>query len=390
MNPQRMASIASRVLVVDDEPAVGALIGGIARRAGFDAIVTTDPADFMQKARRWGPGIIILDLAMPDTDGIELLRHLADERSAARILIISGFDEKIMQAARRLGEARGLNMSGVLPKPIRATKLTETLKSISADISAINPTRLAEGLEKGELFVEYQPKIDLKATKPTGVEALLRWNHPQLGVVAPMNFIPVAEETDLIHSVTDWVLARAFEQRKQWAAAGVDIEVAVNLSVRNVEGVDIIDLVDRRSRAAGSDARYLTLELTESAAMRDVVRSTDALTRLRLKGVSLSIDDFGTGYSSLVQLQRLPFSEIKIDKSFVMECATSKDNETIVLAIIDLAHRLGLRAVAEGVESPEVLDLLTAAGCDAAQGYHFSRPLPADQILPWFQTHRWR
>ena len=385
MSPQPTAASASRILIIDDDPAVGAVIGTVARRAGFDVIVTTDPADFKRRAHGWPPAIIILDLAMPGTDGIELLRHLADERSAARILIVSGFDEKILQAANRLGAARGLNMAGILPKPIRAAELTATLKAISADIGAINVPRLAEGLRSGELFIEYQPKMDLGAMKPVGVEALLRWNHPQLGVVAPMTFIPVAEETDLIHELTEWVVGAALRQRKQWAAAGHDIEVAVNLSARNVDGIDLIDLVDRLCQAEGMDARRLTLELTESAAMRDVLRSTDALTRLRLKGVSLSIDDFGTGYSSLAQLQRLPFSEIKIDKSFVLECTTSKDNETIVRAIIDLAHRLGLRAVAEGVETPEVLDLLTAAGCDCAQGFYFSPPLPAEEVAPWFR-----
>jgi EAL domain-containing protein (putative c-di-GMP-specific phosphodiesterase class I) len=359
----------------------------VARRAGFDVIVTADAADFKQRVRSWHPAVIILDLGMPETDGVELLRFLADERVAARILIVSGFDDKILDAANRLGAARGLTMAGVLRKPVLLEDLTHMLRKVGHDVSAITAQRLAEALDAGELFLEYQPKIALDTMRPFGVEALLRWRHPERGLVPPMNFIPVAEGSDLIHRLTQWVLNEALRQREIWSGNQLSMSVAVNLSAKNVDGDDLAELLSRVG-APAQELRALILELTETAAMRNADQATDMLTRLRIKGVGLSIDDFGTGYSSLSQLQRLPFSEVKIDKSFVMDCVNSKDNAAIVYAVIDLSHRLGLKVVAEGVETADALRLLAKAGCDAAQGYFISKPIGGDKIPAWIEAHR--
>jgi EAL domain-containing protein (putative c-di-GMP-specific phosphodiesterase class I) len=383
-----MAVSAGRLIVIDDEPAVGTYIGRVARRAGFDVIVTADPGDFKQRVRSWKPALIILDLGMPETDGIELLRFLADERVNARILIISGFDEKILDAAERLGSARGLNMAGVLRKPVLIEELTQVLRKVGQDVNAITSLRLAEGLDAGELYLEYQPKIALDTMQPIGVEALVRWRHPERGLVPPMTFIPIAEETDLIHRVTQWVLSEALRQRAAWSGLPVTMSVAVNLSAKNVDGDDLAGLLTRGAMEPGFQPCQLILELTETAAMRNADRASDLLTRLRIKGVGLSIDDFGTGYSSLSQLQRLPFSEVKIDKSFVIDCTSSKDNAAIVYAVIDLSHRLGLKVVAEGVETADALKLLANAGCDAAQGYFISRPIGGDKIPAWVEANR--
>ncbi|MGH6990275.1 MAG: EAL domain-containing protein [Stellaceae bacterium] len=389
MDGVRIAETATRLIIIDDEPAVGNFIGRVARRAGFDVIVTTEATDFRQRVRSWQPDVIILDLGMPDADGIETLRFLADERATARILIISGFDDKIIEAANRLGAARGLNMAGVLQKPVLIEELTHVLRRVDHDVSAITPMRLAEALEQGELYLEYQPKLDLATMRPTGVEALLRWRHPELGLVPPMTFIPVAEASDLIHRLTQWVLAEALRQRSLWSAVDLTISVAVNLSAKNVDRDDLAGLLAHRGREPLSiDPGDLVLELTESAAMGNVDQAADMLTRLRLKGIGLSIDDFGTGYSSLTQLQRLPFSEVKIDKSFVIDCPHSKDNAAIVRAIIDLTHRLGLKVVAEGVEDAAALKLLAEAGCDAAQGFYICRPIGGDKIPNWVESYQ--
>ncbi len=383
-----MAVSAGRLLIIDDEPAVGTFLGRVARRTGYDVIVTADACDFKQRIRSWRPALIILDLGTPETDGVELLRFLADERATARILIISGFDEKILDAAERLGAARGLNMAGVLRKPVLVEELTQVLRKVGQDASALTPLRLAEGLEAGELFLEYQPKVDLETIRPVGVEALLRWRHPQMGLVPPMTFIPIAEESELIHSVTEWVLSEALRQREAWANMQITLSVAVNLSAKNVDGDDISALLSRRTSVSNLGPHQLILELTETAAMRNTDRAAYMLTRLRIKGVGLSIDDFGTDYSSLSQLQRLPFSEVKIDKSFVIDCTTSRENAAIVYAVIDLSHRLGLKVVAEGVETVDALRLLAKAGCDAAQGYFISKPLGGDKIPAWFEANR--
>ncbi|HEX4114088.1 MAG TPA: EAL domain-containing response regulator [Stellaceae bacterium] len=387
MDDLRMAA-AGRLIVIDDDPGVGIYVGRVARRAGFDVIVTADPADFKQRVRSWHPAVIILDLGMPEIDGVELLRFLADERVAARILILSGFDDKILDAANRLGTARGLNMAGVLRKPVLLEDLSHMLRRVGHDVSAVTALRLAEGLDAGELFLEYQPKIALDTMRPVGVEALLRWRHPELGLVPPMNFIPAAEETDLIHRLTQWVLSEALRQHGAWSDLPVTLSVAVNLSAKNVDGDDLADLLSPGAGPPGFEPRQLILELTETAAMRNAEQATDMLTRLRIKGVGLSIDDFGTGYSSLSQLQRLPFSEVKIDKSFVMDCVTSKENAAIVYAVIDLSHRLGLKVVAEGVETADALRLLAKAGCDGAQGYFISKPIGGDKIPAWIEAHQ--
>ena len=388
MAEETAAAGANRLLVIDDEPLVAALIGRIARRAGFDVIVTSDPTDFRQRVRSWRPAMISLDLGMPEADGVELLRHLADERVTAQIMIISGFDERVLTAAGRLGMARGLNMAGVLRKPVQIEDLRELLRKVDHDVSEITALRLEEGLDAGELYLEYQPKIDLKTMQPIGVEALARWKHPQLGNVPPMKFIPVAEEGEFIHRFTEWVLREVIRQREAWSADRLSLSIGVNLSARNIEDRDLTGLLALPGRREPVEPRHLILELTESAAMRDVDRASQLLTRLRLRGYGLSIDDFGTGYSSLLQLRRLPFSEVKIDKSFVIDCTTSKDNAAIIHAIIDLSHRLGLKVVAEGIETQDALDLLVAAGCDAAQGYFISRPIRAEQIPAWVEARR--
>lgn len=387
MAPEDAEIEANRLLVIDDDPAVATVIGGMARRAGYDVIVTADPVDFRQRARAWRPSIIILDLAMPESDGIELLNYLADQRVEAHILIVSGQDLRILEAAQRVGAARGLNMSGVLQKPVRSADLVEALKRISEDVSVVTAPRLLEALNAGELYLEFQPKIDLKTRQPVGVEALVRWRHPVAGVVPPSAFIPLAEATGLIHQLTEWVLRESLRHQKGWADQTVPLTVSVNLSARNLDELDIADLVTRACVEHEVHPRWLILELTESIATRRVEGAMDMLTRIRLKGTGLSIDDFGTGYSSLVQLQRLPFSEVKIDRSFVLDCATSKDNAVIVSAIIDLSHRLGLSAVAEGVESPEALQFVSAAKCDAAQGYLLGRPMPGREIPDWFRAN---
>lgn len=280
-------------------------------------------------------------------------------------------------------------MAGVLRKPVLVEDLTQVLRKIGQDASALTPVRLAEGLEAGEFYLEYQPKIELETMRPVGVEALLRWRHPDMGLVPPMTFIPVAEESELIHRVTEWVLSEALRQREAWTNMQIALSVAVNLSAKNVDGDDLSALLARGAGAANLGPHQLILELTETAAMRDAERAADMLTRLRIKGVGLSIDDFGTGYSSLSQLQRLPFSEVKIDKSFVLDCTSSKENAAIVYAVIDLSHRLGLKVVAEGVETADALRLLAKAGCDAAQGYFISKPLGADKIPAWFEANQY-
>jgi EAL domain-containing protein (putative c-di-GMP-specific phosphodiesterase class I)/ActR/RegA family two-component response regulator len=374
-----MAPLSSRLLAIDDEPAFGRLIKRAAESMDFVVEATQDPHDFTAQARLTHPDVIVMDLKMPGVDGVQLLRNLAADRCSAHIILASGSDSKVLETAMRLGRERGLKMHGVLPKPLRLEDLRHLLEEFRPVSRAFLANELAEAITSDQLFLEYQPKLDLHKGSLTSVEALVRWRHPQYGLIRPDQFIGLAEETDLICRLTDWVVANAFVQVAQWSAANLQLEVAVNISARDLSDPDLPDRLVQHCRAAGIEPSRVTLELTETGAMREAVQMMDALTRLRIAGFSLSIDDFGTGYSSLVQLQKMPFSEIKVDREFVMQMARNDDCKVIVELIIELGRRLGLRSVAEGVEDAVALEVLAGAGCDFAQGYHLSKPIPADR-----------
>jgi diguanylate cyclase (GGDEF)-like protein len=242
-------------------------------------------------------------------------------------------------------------------------------------------TDLTQAMDEEEFFVEYQPILHLGTGRVTGVEALVRWNHPQQGRLLPAEFIPLAEQTGLILPLTTLVLDTAMDHFPTTEGA-IPLSIAVNLSPRNLQDVELADRVAERLRARSMDATSLTFEITENVIMSDPARAMESLTRLHELGVRLAIDDFGTGYSSLGYLRRLPVDELKIDRSFVIGLG-SGDDEVIVRSTIDLAHNLGLSVVAEGVESLAVQQQLLALGCDAAQGFFISAPADADATRQW-------
>ncbi|HET6373447.1 MAG TPA: EAL domain-containing protein, partial [Candidatus Polarisedimenticolia bacterium] len=242
---------------------------------------------------------------------------------------------------------------------------------------------LREAIEKDQLVLHYQPKVSGRTGCVEGVEALVRWRHPKHGLLPPAEFIPLAESTGLMREVTAWVLDSAFAQWARWDKEGLSLSLAVNCSARNLLEEDLPALMDSGLRARGMPASRLVVELTETAIIEDPGRSLKALDALATLGVRLSIDDFGTGYSSLEQLRRLPARELKIDKSFVARMDEDEGNIVIVRSTIDLAHNLGLEAVAEGVCSEAVWRRLRDLGCDLGQGFHLGRPMPAHAVAPW-------
>ena len=244
--------------------------------------------------------------------------------------------------------------------------------------------QLHRALEREELFLQYQPKIDLQRGTLAGFEALLRWRHPEHGVVSPEEFVPILEETGLIVPIGDWIVRTVVEQMAAWHAAGLPaIAVAVNLSARQFLQGDVVLLVEELLAQAEVAPNLLELELTESLSMADPERSLAIMHRLRALGVTLSIDDFGTGYSSFSYLKRLPIDKLKIDKSFVHDMVHSADARAIVQAIVAMAHRMNLRVVAEGVESAAQAMALRETGCDQAQGYFYARPLDASDAIAY-------
>ncbi len=262
----------------------------------------------------------------------------------------------------------------------------------SPDLDAHEPRRLTllsqlrNAVDEGELVLHYQPLLHLPTGRVRGVEALVRWQHPQEGLLPPSEFVPLAESSGLVHALTRSVLATACTQASAWTAAGRPLVVAVNISARSLMDVTLPDAVAEQLAASGLPAHLLKLEITESAVIADPERALVVLGRLRGLGVGLSVDDFGTGYTSLAHLRELPVQELKIDRSFVTGMLDEPKNAAIVRTGIELAARLGLTSVAEGVEDASTLAALAALGCTTAQGYHLTRPLPVEQLERWLDA----
>jgi diguanylate cyclase (GGDEF)-like protein len=392
-----------RLLILDDNEMTGQTLQRIAEREGFDVRFSTVPQQFFQWLDEWNPDHIALDLVMPEMDGVQVLAELAQRNCRACIIITSGVGGRILEAAGRSAAEHGLRLTGVLQKPFTPAEFRSLLFGSEGSPSPVSaPARqatlpvsaadLAAGLQRKELFVVYQPKVDCRTGSLVGFEALARWRHPHAGLVPPDRFIPLAETHDLIDELTEYVMAEAlhwFAQVRQQIQANntgctpQSIRLSVNISARSLENSALFERIEQCCNNHELTPEHLVLELTETSAMQDPVASLDILTRLRMKGFHLSIDDFGTGYSSMVQLVRLPFSEIKLDKSFVMTARRSQESRTVIKSIVDLGRSLGLKCTAEGIEDNDTLNYLRDIGCDAAQGYLIARPLMAEHATQW-------
>ncbi|MDH3526129.1 MAG: EAL domain-containing protein [Gammaproteobacteria bacterium] len=262
-----------------------------------------------------------------------------------------------------------------------------------SDVSPVEQIRysgqIQSALDNDEFELYYQPQVDLRTASITGAEALLRWQHPLEGTVLPQRIIPVAEQLGMISPITDWVLLTALRQCKAWTYHGSSVPVSVNVSARSFQSPRLVDKIQWALEEAGVSGEKLEIEITEATLMMDLERATEVLARLSDFGVTVAIDDFGTGYSSLSYLKRLPIHTLKIDQSFIMDVAFDKQDIAIVRSIIDLGHNLDYKVVAEGVETGMALDMLNSLGCDAAQGFHISHPLPEDQFSGWLSTSAW-
>jgi EAL domain-containing protein (putative c-di-GMP-specific phosphodiesterase class I) len=252
---------------------------------------------------------------------------------------------------------------------------------------------LLDGFERalinGRLRMVYQPKVSLTDGRLRRVEALVRWDDPELGAISPSKFVPLAERHGLIDQLTNWGLRTTLRQWLKWRDEGLETCLAFNISALSLDHLDFPDLVERMCRALDVPTDQLVLELTEGAT-QPLVKLMDTLTRFRIKGIGLAIDDFGVGYSTLMQLRQLPFTELKIDRFFVDDAPASKDSALIVKSIIELAHGLGLTVTAEGVETAEQMKLLRELGCDVAQGFFVARPLEPDKLQDWVVEWRER
>ncbi|NQU57589.1 MAG: EAL domain-containing response regulator [Rhodospirillales bacterium] len=387
-----------RMLIVDDEPDICDLISFAGQGAGYDVIATSDPEQFASFYSTQ-TDVIVLDLSMPQMDGIELIRFLVDNNSEAAIILVSGLDAGVLGSAHTLALGQGLNVVGAIHKPLALDDLENLLKKAprkkARDIlpeenllpegtdELPSIAELRQAIEEMELFVVYQPKIEMNTRELSGVEALVRWHHKKKGVIPPSMFIPFAEQHGLIGKLTTLVITKALEQMGKWKDEGHEFKISINMSARTLTDLDFPDQLLSHVKSQGLKPEQLIIEITETSVLKNLMESLDILTRLRMKGFGLSIDDYGTGYSSMQQLQKIPFSELKVDQSFVMQSDILEEARTIVESTINLGRRLGMTVVAEGIETPGVWNLLSDLGCDQAQGFLMGRPMRGEDVLPW-------
>ncbi|MGQ0662498.1 MAG: GGDEF/EAL domain-containing response regulator [Pseudomonadota bacterium] len=382
---------ARSILIVDDDPQICEIVSSVAEAIGIRAAAAENRNQFLASYLGLKPEIIFLDLMMPQCDGVELLRYLAEDDCRAKIFLVSGADPRVLATAQRLGASLGLTVSGTLSKPFRVAELQVILRSVTEGTSPIEKKELEEAIYAGQLVPYYQPQVSFKENNGfniVGCEALVRWQHPDRGLVSPDHFISLAENSGLIASLTDQVLRAAISQACAWRDNGMTLAVSVNLSPFLLGDLRLPDRTAALAEAEGFPTSDIVLEITESGAMANAAASMDILTRFRLKGFGLSIDDFGTGYSSLVQLLRLPFNEMKIDKSFVMEIGMNEDAEKIVQSIAGLARGFRLKLCAEGIETTQALEFLRSLKCDTGQGYLIGKPMPADEFFDFARRGR--
>jgi len=385
-----------RVLIIDDDHLVVRMIAAHARAAGFEAKVTDDPEEFYALADDWDPTFVVVDLVMGEVDGLTVLKRLAEMRSAAVVVIASGMGSKILDAARQFAAASGLAYGGVLHKPFRRTDVAAVLNAGAHAPEVTEPAidsldawdmpmfeeELRVASAHNDLTVVFQPKVSCVDGSVNGYEALVRWHHPRLGLIPPTAFIPRAESVGLIDLVTDSVASTALA----WFARSrfhTSEHLAINISASELTGTNLCARLLAACAVVDMPPERIVLELTETSAVADEMGSLEVLTRLRLEGFQLSIDDFGTGYSSMTQLSNMPFSEIKIDRSFVQNLGRSLSADVMVRSMLQLGHGLGLYCTAEGVETAAELDAVTEMGCDYAQGYHIGYPMDEKTIETW-------
>ncbi len=382
------------VVIVDDDLAVADFVAEVTRQSGFQSRHFLDGREFLDIADHRQVKILILDLMMPEIDGIEMIRYVADKMPHISLILMSGIDASILHAAQELAVEHGLKLLGVLQKPFHPDRLSKLLLDWKKDHEAggiqgsrfsdseISESELREALVNKQLKPYYQPQVSLNNHQVLGFEVLLRWQHPSRGLLAPMQFIPLAEQTGLIKEISLQLIEQV---ARQWSQFNFIYTVSVNMSAAVFSLLDLPEQLEIVFKKYHLDPSQLILEITETAIMEELVKSLDCLTRLRMKGFQLSIDDFGTGYSSLVQLHQLPVSEIKIDMQFIKKMEYDKEALAIVETVILLAKKLGHNVVAEGVETRKIYQRLIELGADIAQGYYLARPMPAEEIENWIQ-----
>lgn len=390
-----------RFMIVEDEPTQRAGLVALLTRIGARHITQAEhgrAALEMLQAQSPPTDILLCDLDLPEMDGMALMRQMVGLPNLPSIILVSQLDTAMRDSVFAMAQAYRLPILGDMAKPPSRSKLLDLLTHYQA--SALHKPRpadgtaptverdeIAVGLKKGEFVPYFQPKVEMASGRVVGVEALVRWNHPHRGLLAPGAFLDAVESHGLMDHLTWIVLAQSAAIGHAWHQRGLALTLSVNLSLSSLGRVELAERIVEVVSKQGLPFSSMILEVTESAAMQAVGPSLENLTRLRLRGFGLSIDDYGTGYSALQQLTRVPFTELKIDQSFVRTATQHETTRIVVESSLDIARKLKLKSTAEGIETPQQWKLLKAMGCDIAQGYLIAKPMPAEALPDW--VARW-
>jgi EAL domain-containing protein (putative c-di-GMP-specific phosphodiesterase class I)/DNA-binding NarL/FixJ family response regulator len=390
------------ILIVEDDRFQRVILMEMLRSLGLDRITeATNGLQALEVIRQNTSKIdlIFSDLRMPGMDGMEFLRLLGEESYQIEIVILSAVDKKLLSVVNKISDLYHIKLLGILKKPVTLQQLKLILADRGKTQLSAKPNEyvnknqfsveeIIDGIRQKQFKPYLQPKVDLKSGMIVGAEALARWIHPTHGVIPPSAFIPLLEESEQIDALTFVMLEEAAGICKQLLDSNHNIQIAVNLSLVSLNNSQIAEKITSTITSSGVGPEYITLEITESAAMTDAPVALENLARLYMNGFTLSIDDYGTGYSNLQQLTRIAFGELKIDQSFVQGFANNESMMIVVASNIDMAHKLNIKSVAEGVETAQDWEMLRKMECDVGQGYYIAKPMSAEDFYDFVDQHR--
>lgn len=372
----------NRILIADDDDEFVSLIEQLGGRLGCGVAVARDFPGFQAASADNDPEVIFLGLSVGGHDAVEILRYLSERRCRAYIVLVGAADVKVLEAAERLGRSRRLTMQPSLAKPVSVASIRAFLRKIMVTQPRITLTELREGIDEKRFLAFFQPVVDLVApgNPVLRAEVLARWDHPFHGMLSASEFIEAAEEHGVMAELTAALMDRALDQMSRCREAGFTLPFSINVSAQSLADLNLPDKLSEIVSGYGFGNDLVMIEVTESAMTEDRLDVLEVLTRLRMKGFHLAMDDFGTGYSTLLELVRLPFNEIKIDQRFVERLEIRRESDVVIGSTVSLAHGLGMKVCAEGVESRSSLEFLERAGCDAAQGRYIHEPVSGEDL----------